>query len=109
MTDIRPKWMRWGLGFIIGILAFLLSIFACIALTISIADAIIPGEGVSILPGIVLLIISLMIAIYATIRTIKYQDTYMANKSRTTNLIVMILLYLVFVVFLPVPFTHIVF
>jgi len=79
------------------------------AITISIADAILPGDGIPIIQGSIFLLISLAVAIFATLRFVKYQDSFMARHSKKTNLIVMIILILLFVVFIPVPFTYTVF
>jgi hypothetical protein len=109
MNDDRPKWLRGTIGFILGFWALLLSLAACLALTINIADAILPGDGLPILPGSILLLISLTVAIIVTVRFVKYQDAFMAKYSKNTNMIVMVVLIILFIVFVPTPFTYAVF
>lgn len=75
-----------------------------LAITIGIADAIIAGDGISMLPGSILAIISLVAAVFGTIQFTRYQDRYMSRKSLNTNYIVLAILILISIAFLPMPF-----
>ncbi|MCO6400872.1 MAG: hypothetical protein J5I99_06580, partial [Verrucomicrobia bacterium] len=104
MNDTRSKWLRSALGTVAAWWSFWICFVVLLVITIGIADAIIPGDGLSLLPGSVLALISLAVAVLGAIRFVRYQDRYMGGKSLKANYLVLGIVILVSILFMPLPF-----
>lgn len=109
MNDTRPKWLRGSIAVLAAWWTFLISLFMALALTIGVVGAILPGDGVPAWPGAILVVLSLIVAVFVVVKTIKIQDRLLARYSRRVNFIVFAFLLLFTLLFLPMPFTYMIF
>jgi hypothetical protein len=104
MNDTRSKWLRSALGTVAAWWSFWICLVVLLVITIGIADAVIPGDGLPLLPGSILACISLAVAILGAIRFVRYQDRYMGRRSVKANYIVLAIMILTSLVLMPAPF-----
>lgn len=77
-----------------------------LAMTIGLADLLLPGDGVAILPVSILAVISLVFAIVATVKLVKIQDSFMGGRSLKVNYNVLAVLVFLSLFIMPVPFMY---
>jgi hypothetical protein len=109
MNDTRPKWLRGSIAVLAAWWTFLIFLILGLALTISLADAILPGDGLPIWPGAILSIVSLIVAVFVVVKTVRIQDRLLARCSRRLNVIVFIVLLALALLLMPMPFTYTIF
>lgn len=106
MNDDRPKWLRGTLAVLTGWISFWICLVLFLVVTISITDLIVPGDGLPMLPGIIMAVISLILSITVTIKLVKLQDRFMSRFTRRANYIVLAILLLASVLIIPAPFSY---
>lgn len=109
MNDTRPKWLRGSLAVLTAWWTFLISVIIMLALTLSAVDAILPGDGLPVWPGVILAILSLITAGFVVVKTIRIQDRLLGRWSRRTNYIIFVLLLVLTLLLMPMPFTYTIF
>lgn len=103
--SIRPVWLRSSLGFLLGAWAFLIMLVAGLAVMISLVDAVLPGDGVPVMPGTAVLLFCVAVSGWATVWCVKRQDAFLARFSLRTSYGVLVVLLLLTAGFFPAPFT----
>ena len=106
MNDDRPKWLRGTLAVLAGWCSFWICLIVFLIITISMTDLVMPGDGLPVLPGAAMALISLMCSIVATIKIVKLQDRFMSRFSRRANYVVLAILLLASVLIIPAPFSY---
>ena len=85
--------------------SFLISI-SVIFLLVNVFQNMFGGIEIEGLLAIVLLIIGILISIYTAYRITKWQHVFLDQKSRTLNVIVMVILILISASIIPVPMMY---
>jgi len=109
MNDSRPKWLRGSLAVLTAWWTFLISLIIMLALTLGVVDAVLPGDGLPVWPGAILAILSLVLAIFVVLKTIRIQDRLLGRCSKRTNYIVFAILLALTFLLMPMPFTYTIF
>jgi hypothetical protein len=109
MNDTRPKWLRGSIAVLAAWWTFLTSLILALALAIGVVDAVLPGDGLPVWPGAILAILSLFVAVFVVVKTIRIQDQRLARCSRRVNVIVFAVLLALTLLLMPMPFTYTIF
>lgn len=105
---IRPKWLRFLLGLLSAWTSFVLTI-VLIFVIVWIFQVKIFDSEISALPASILLVIAMVTSIYIAFRITRWQSNYMNNKSLKLNYITLIILLLLAFLFIPIPFTYMIY
>lgn len=92
------------MGTLTALWTFWICLIILLVITIAIADAILSGDGLSMLPGSILVLLSLIVAVLATIRFVRFQDRYMGKQTLKTNYIVLAILIVISLALMPTTF-----
>jgi hypothetical protein len=102
---IRPLWLCRLLAFLVGFWVFILSMTLGLAVVIHLIDAVLPGDGIPAVPGLAVLLVCLVVAVWSTVRLVKWQEAVLARRSLRVSYAVLVALVLLTLGFFPAPFT----